>query len=326
MDVLTSVLDGPRARNAFMLRALLGRTFSVHVEDGCPLEVVTVLAGQAWACPDDGPAVHLSPGDVAVVRSDRPWTLTDSPGREASIVIHPGQRCTTADGRELADELTLGVRSWGPDPSGTTTVLVGAYSAHRQVTQPLLDLLPRVAVLTAEQLDPGLLRLIDGELDRDAPGQEAVLDRLFDVLLITWLRTWFGRDDADVPAWYAAYRDPDLGPVLRLLHDQPARPWTVAALAREASMSRAAFARRFTDLVGEPPMTHLTGYRLALAADLLSENGSSLESVARRVGYGSPFALSAAFTRHHGMTPTAYRAAQRAAQDTAARVGTCSPA
>jgi AraC-like DNA-binding protein len=98
-----------------------------------------------------------------------------------------------------------------------------------------------------------------------------------------------------------------VGRALRLLHNDPARPWTVAALAAATGTSRAALARRFNELVGEPPMTFLTGWRIALAADLLREPGATVGSVARQVGYGSPFALSTAFKRVRGISPHQHR-------------------
>jgi AraC-like DNA-binding protein len=130
---------------------------------------------------------------------------------------------------------------------------------------------------------------------------------LLDLLLIAALRAWFARPDAPVQGWYRAHGDPVIGPALRLLHNDPARPWTVESLARETGVSRAALARRFTDLVGEPPMTFLTSWRLTLAADLLREPGATVTSVARQVGYGSPFALSAAFKRDRGISPAQFR-------------------
>ena len=96
-----------------------------------------------------------------------------------------------------------------------------------------------------------------------------------------------------------------------MLHHNPSHPWTVAALADETGVSRAALARRFNELVGEPPMTFLTGWRIALAADLLREPGATIGSVADQVGYGSPFALSTAFKRVRGVSPREYRAARR---------------
>ena len=114
------------------------------------------------------------------------------------------------------------------------------------------------------------------------------------------LRAWFARPDADAPGWYRAYDDPVVGQALRLLHTTRPSPWTVASLAAEAGRPRAALARRFTELVGEPPMAFLSGWRLALAADLFREPA---RRSARwpKVGYGKPFALSTAFKRVRGV-------------------------
>jgi AraC-like DNA-binding protein len=148
---------------------------------------------------------------------------------------------------------------------------------------------------------------------RDEPGQEAVLDRLLDLLVIAAVRTWLARPGSAAPAWYRAYGDPAVGRALRLLQDNPAHAWTVAGLARETGLSRAALARRFTALVGRPPMAFLTSWRLALAADLLLEPGATVGSVAAQVGYGTPFALSTAFKRVRGMSPLEHRRSARAA-------------
>jgi AraC-like DNA-binding protein len=149
--------------------------------------------------------------------------------------------------------------------------------------------------------------LLAEEIARDEPGQTAVLDRLLDLLLIATLRTWFAGQETRTPAWYRAHGDPVVGRALRSLHHEPARAWTVASLAADAGVSRAALARRFTDLVGEPPMTYLAGWRLDLAADLLRHSDDTIGAIARRVGYGSAFALSAAFKRARGISPRGYR-------------------
>ena len=131
--------------------------------------------------------------------------------------------------------------------------------------------------------------------------------------MIAVLRAWFARPDAGAPAWYRAYSDPVVGKALRLIHNDPAHPWTVAGLAAETGVSRAALARRFSELVGEPPMTFLTDWRLSLAADLLLEPEATVGSVAYQVGYGSPFALSAAFKRVRGISPRQHKVAATAA-------------
>ena len=154
-----------------------------------------------------------------------------------------------------------------------------------------------------------MIPLLADEIVKDEPGQEAVLDRLLDLLLIAVLRAWFARPEAGAPGWYRAYGDPVVGQALRMLHHNPEHPWTVATLADAVGISRAALARRFNELVGEPPMTFLTGWRIALAADLLLEPGATIGSVAHQVGYGSPFALSTAFKRVRGVSPREHRTA-----------------
>ena len=206
----------------------------------------------------------------------------------------------------------MGVRTWGNSPVGSTVMLNGTYEHEGEVSRRLLGALPPVLVLPADAWDSPLVALLAGEMMRDDAGQEAVLDRLLDLLLIAVLRAWFARPDAKAPAWYRAYSDPVVGRALRLLHGDPAHPWTVAELAAQAGVSRANLARRFTELVGEPPMTFLTDWRLSLAADLLLEPQATIGSVAHQVGYGSPFALSTAFKRVRGVSPQQYRLAAAA--------------
>jgi AraC-like DNA-binding protein len=117
--------------------------------------------------------------------------------------------------------------------------------------------------------------------------------------------------DAHAPGWYRGYSDPVVGEALRQIDHAPQQPWTVQSLAGAAGVSRATLARRFSELVGESPMTFLTGQRIALAADLLGEPQATLESVARQVGYASPYALSTAFKRLRGVSPQQYRAGAR---------------
>jgi AraC-like DNA-binding protein len=151
--------------------------------------------------------------------------------------------------------------------------------------------------------------MLGDEMVKDEPGQEAVLDRLLDLLLVAVLRAWFSCHQGEAPGWYRAQSDPVVGIALRMLQNNPAQRWTVAMLAGEIGVSRAALARRFADLVGEPPMTFLKAWRLGLAADLLREPHTTIEAVAQQVGYSSAFALSAAFKRIRGVSPKDHRAA-----------------
>ena len=306
MDAMAGLLDGPRARGAFLLRALMAPPWSVRIQDEAPLSLVAMVSGEAWVLTADG-RIRLGPGDILVAKGPDHYTVADDPGTAPQVVIHPGQRCTTADGQEVATMSDLGVRTWGNDPDGPTEMLIGTYQLSGEVSRRLLTALPSMLVLGEDDWDSRLLPVVRSEIDRDLPGQEVVLDRLLDLLLIAVLRAWLDRPDAGAPGWYAAQSDPIVGKALRLMYDDPARQWTVASLAMAVGVSRAALARRFQDLVGEPPMAYLTSWRLTLAADLLREPDSTIGAVARQVGYGSAFALSAAFKRVRGISPQEHR-------------------
>ncbi|MGF7237946.1 MAG: AraC family transcriptional regulator [Frankia sp.] len=307
MDVVAGLLNGPRAHGAFLLRSSLMPPWSLRVQDQAPLTLVAVIQGGAWVLPDGGDAVHLHEGDVVILRGPDPYTFADDPTTAPQVVIHPGQRCTTPDGEHLGGMRDLGVRTWGNNPRGATVLVTGTYQVLSEICRPLLDALPPLIVLPEQSWDTPLVPLLADEIGKDDPGQEAVLDRLLDLLLIAVLRTWFSRPEAKTPTWYQAHSDPIVGDALRLLHDDPAHPWTVAKLAAATHVSRAALARRFTDLVGTPPMTYLTDWRLALAADLL-QPGRTVGAVAEQVGYGSSFALCTAFKRVRGISPREHRA------------------
>jgi AraC-like DNA-binding protein len=309
MDAVAGLLDGPRARGAFLLRSQLDPPWSMRIEDEAPLCLIAITRGEAWLMPEDDEGLLLRPGDVAVVRGPDPYTLADDPSTPAQVVIRPGQRCETPGGQEVQLMSFTGVRTWGNSPVGSTVMLNGTYELESEVSRRLLGALPPLLVLPSDAWESPLVGLLAEEIVKDDPGQEAVLDRLLDLLLIAVLRAWFARPDAEAPAWYRAYSDPVVGRALRLIHDDPAHPWTVAELAAEAGVSRAALARRFTELVGEPPMKFLTDWRLSLAADLLLEPEATIGSVAHQVGYGSPFALSTAFKRVRGLSPQQYKLA-----------------
>ncbi|WP_214404134.1 AraC family transcriptional regulator [Pseudonocardia lacus] len=304
MDALAGFLDGPRARGAFVLRTTFSSPFAIRLEDESPLTLVAVVRGTVWVAGDGGPWVRLDAGDVGVARGPGHYTMADDPASPPQVVVKPGQQCYPI-GIPDAYPIDLGVRTWGTDPDGPISTVCGAYEQPGAVSQRLLDALPPLFTLSAAELASPLVGLLATEVGRDDPGQEAVLDRLLDLLVITVLRTWFDRTAA--PAWYSAHRDPLVGRALRRLHDEPARPWTVASLAADVGVSRAALARRFTEAVGEPPMSYLAGWRLALAADLLREPDATVAGVARQVGYASPYALSTAFKRVRGVSPREHR-------------------
>jgi AraC-like DNA-binding protein len=307
MDAVVGLLNGVRARGAFVLRMVLDPPWSMRIQDDAPLTLICQTTGRAAIVGDSTGTVWLEAGDVALTRGTEHYLFADDPSTAPTIVIHPGNRCTTRSGDDLKFEMSLGVRTWGNSAGGADRSIVCAYEGHSEVSSRLLDALPTVLVLRAHEWDTPLVDLLAAEAGHDGSGQEAYLDRLLDLLLISVLRTWFDRAE-NAPAWWHAEQDPVVGQALRLIYNNPAHPWTVANLAAAVGSSRAAFARRFTELVGEPPIAFVTSWRLAQAADLLRSSQSTIAAVAKQVGYSTPFALSSAFKRAYGVSPNAHRA------------------
>src|SRR4029078_11950682 len=184
---------------AFLLRILLDAPWSVRLQDEAPLSVTAVVRRHRWVCPAGGAPVRLEAGDVVVWVGSDHWSIADDPATPTQIVIYPGQVCTTVDGHLVVEDVSQAVRSWGNSEAGETVLLTGVYLMEGEVTRRLLRALPRTMVLRAHELDPPLIDLLGEEVVRDAPGQEAVLDRLLALLLITPLRTWFERPQSHAP-------------------------------------------------------------------------------------------------------------------------------
>jgi len=286
--------------------------WALRIQDEAPLSLVAMLRGSAWFVPDRGEAIRVEAGDIALVRGPDHYAFGDDPSTPPQAIIHPDQRCTTPDGKEVGEMRTFGVRRWGNNPDGATEILTGTYNVEGEVSRRLLDALPPRLVLRTDEWETPILGLLADEMLRDEVGQDAVLDRLLDLLLVAAVRAHFTRTE-DPPGWFRARNDPVVTHALRLMQDLPAEPWTLARLARETHVSRATLARRFNEVVGQPPIEYLAEWRLTLAADLILDPAETIESVAQKVGYSSAYALSAAFKRVRGVRPGQHRAAQRQA-------------
>jgi AraC-like DNA-binding protein len=308
VDALVGLLDGVRARGAFILRMVMDPPWSISIRDEAPLTLICHTHGAATITNTASDTVRLNAGDVALIRGIDDHVFADDPSTPPTVVIHPGQRCTTPSGESLAFEFSRGIRTWGNSASGATRSVIGAYEGRSAVSTRLLNALPAVVVVRADEWNTPLVDMLTVEAGQDGAGQEAYLDRLLDLLLIAVLRTWFDQN-GNAPTWWRAEDDPIVGPALKLLYNDPAHAWTVANLAAAVGCSRAVFARRFAEQVGEPPIAFLTGWRLALAADLLRTSDATIAAVARQVGYSTPFALSSAFKRAYGVSPNTHRAA-----------------
>ncbi len=307
MDSLGGLLDAPRARGAFALRAVMQSPWSLRILAESPLTLIAGVAGELWITPDGGDALRIGPGDIAITRAPDHYNVSDTPTTPPSVIIHPGQQCRDLDGNSVSEKMMHGVRTWGNDPSGDTLFLVGAYEHLSDISGRLLRALPPVLTISGDDWDSPLVPLLSDEMMKDEPGQAAVLDRRLDLLLTAVLKAWFGKRDTTSPEWWRYQGDRIVERALRLMHDRPDQTWTLDSLASATGASRASLSRRFQELVGEPPMTFLKNWRMALAADLLCRPNESVSSVAEKVGYATPFAFSAAFKRVRGLSPQDHR-------------------
>ncbi|MEV4889163.1 AraC family transcriptional regulator [Nonomuraea sp. NPDC055795] len=306
-DALSSLLHDVRPAGALFDQSYVRAPWALRFLDWTPLTLLTMLSGEAWVTPEGGSPVRLGTQDVVVVRGPGPYTVADRPETAPMAVIHNAEVCTTPEGGDAAG---LAMCGYAGD-LGSTVLLTGTFQVKGSVSQRVLDALPRVALVPAGDGRCATMDMIVAEISRDKPGQQAVLDRLLDLLLVSSLREWFDRPDSQAPSWYAAHSDQLIGRALRAIHEDPARPWTVEGLARVSGASRATFAQRFTELVGQPPMAYLTEWRICQAADLLASTDDTVDVIARQVGYSNAYALSVAFKRTLGIRPSQHRVSAR---------------
>ncbi|MEU3297845.1 AraC family transcriptional regulator [Streptomyces longwoodensis] len=311
MDALTDILEHIRSAGALIGQNLMSPPWSIRFDEGASLTLVTLLRGDAWVVSHGMQPVHLRKLDVAILTGPQPFSVTSAPDQQTPpmYVVTKEGACTDEAGNVLAEEsIALGVRTCGTHLNAEHALLTGSFNTQGRMAERLLSSLPRLVVVPHRHQRQAALELLESEIVRDEPGQQAMLDRLLDLVLIQTLREWFSLPEACAPRWYHATQDPIVGPALRAIHDEPARPWTVETLACEGRVSRATFARRFADMLGEPPISYLAEWRLCLASDLLQRTDDTLDSIARQVGYSSAFALSAAFTRRYDLRPSQHRA------------------
>ncbi|MFD9288933.1 AraC family transcriptional regulator [Streptomyces sp. NPDC060030] len=308
MDLLSDVVAVTRA----------GRPRSAHVRWHAPWRqefasvpgsagFQVVLEGSCWLLTPEAEPTELVAGDVVFLPHGHGHTLADSPETPATALA------CDPDGPEPAGSYTSGSvdRSGGDGP--VTVVLCGAYRLDPSRAHPLLLTLPDLIHLPARAGGyPALSSAVDllaAEVANPLPGADAVVPALLDALLLYILRLWF--DEPSPPGstsgWAAALNDPPVSAALEAIHRNPGWPWTVATLAAESGLSRASFARRFSLLIGQPPLGYLTWWRMTTAARLLRTSDAPLRSIASQVGYTSEFAFANAFKRTHGTAPGTYR-------------------
>lgn len=267
-----------------------------------------VLRGTCWLLRDGEEPTRLQAGDIVFLPSGAEHALADRIDAPLADACEPG-RVAGSGAVEVPARPDRGV------PGEQAVTLCGAYELDLRFTHPLLAQLAPVVVLRAP-FDRGeplrdAVELLAMELDQPGPGTDQLIAALLDVLFIHILRAC--HDERRLPShaqsWVAAIRDAGLRSALDAFHSDLAHPWTVVELARHAAMSRTAFARRFHELVGKPPMAYATWWRMNLAHAMLTDTDQSMRAIAQRVGYSSEYAFAHAFRRERGISPGAARRA-----------------
>jgi AraC-like DNA-binding protein len=267
--------------------------------------MITVIRGSGVVILPDGTELKAAAGTTVLVLGPEPFQLADS---AATIALPLKARHLTCSTHDIEDKSQPVLSSGGDEPDGSTTLVVGTYRATRSRHDRLLRTLPPALVL--EEDIGGVLwlnSLRDAVSRRQVPGGQALIDRILDWGLVCTLGCWFDQQGSDAPAWYRGTLDPVAGPALEAIHQRPAEPWTVGSLAAEASVSRAHFAKRFTEIMGQPPLSYLSEWRIYRAEELLTDSDLSIANVAKAVGYNDPFAFSTAFKRKRGTSPRDFR-------------------
>ncbi|MET9377532.1 AraC family transcriptional regulator [Streptomyces sp. NPDC002992] len=290
--------------------------------DGAGFHVV--LEGSCWLLPDGGSPIRLGTGDAVLLPHGTGHVIADSPADAATLARAVPFELWAEAGmprRPSPTTVTATVTGAGAELGGLggpVEMLCGKYRLDRSRVHPLMEELPHLVHLPHRVgSNPELRAAIDllgTELGAHRAGSGIAVPSLVDLLLVYMIRSWVAQDTAG--AWPAVLGDAVTAAAVRALHTEPAAPWTNDRLAAEAGVSRPTLARRFTALVGRPPMAYLTWWRLTLAATMLRDTQAPLAVIAGRVGYGTPYALSHAFSREFGTTPGRYRARTAAAADT----------
>jgi len=246
--------------------------------------------------------VELLRGDVLVFPHGDGHLMSSERG------LRPGPKVRSAAPARYPETVILG----DDGPHGASFVC-GFLGCDRRPFNPLLAGLPRrmhIRGMAGEWLGT-FTRQVTEESRLGRPGSDTVLTRLAELMFIEVLRRYLDDLPSEQTGWLAGLRDDVVGRVLAQLHNRPGHPWTLPELAREAASSRSNVARRFTELVGQPPMQYLTQWRMQVAANLLMQSGAKVAAIGAEVGYGSEAAFSRAFKKATGLAPGAWREARR---------------
>jgi AraC-like DNA-binding protein len=304
VDPLGRVLHLLRMNGAFYCRSELTAPWGLSLP---PLPGYlwfhVLIAGTARLETHDSEPAQLATGELALVPRGTGHVLRSEHGAPAPDIL-------SLEREHIGDRYEVLRHGGGGSP---TALVCGAVRLEHPAGRDLVRALPAIILVGAgapgDEWIQTSLRLLAAEARQPRPGGEAVITRLADIIVIQALRAWIESDPAARTGWLGALRDPHIGKAIGLVHDDPARDWTVASLAGELAMSRSAFAARFTELVGEPAMQYVTRWRMHVAFAALQDGGVTVAQLADRLGYRSEAAFARAFKRVTGTPPGAVRRA-----------------
>ncbi|PWJ24253.1 AraC family transcriptional regulator [Branchiibius hedensis] len=301
MDVLSDLLQRSRARGAAFSRTTMYGDWCVQFPVGGTLAIHSIIDGdlEAWTVDAPDASIRVIGGDLILLRS--------TPHLMASDATAPPQPLPDSGGSRSAS-------AGNPGEGRQAQFFCGAYVFDGDLSKSLLDALPPIARIRprAGSALRSTLDLLIAQVEVGGAGQQVLLDRLLDAVLVLALREWFAAAQS-TPRWISALDDPALAPALQAIHTAPERTWTVATLAGLTHQSRSGFARRFTDTIGVPPLTYLADWRMSVAKEALRDTGDSIATIAASVGYSSEYSFATAFKRHTGQAPGRWRSIYAAA-------------
>ena len=210
------------------------------------------------------------------------------------------------------DHVLTSVPPQGEAPaSGDSTLLLCGYCSFEEDTlTPLKSIFPQIVIVREEELHkhPWLkatFEQLSAEYMAQNPGTEIIVNKLTEVVLVELIRINFGRQEKN--SFLLALNDKRISKALQLMHGTPHEPWTIELLAGQIGMSRAAFAKRFRELVGHTMFTYLSQLRVQRAKEMLKNTSLTVDDIALKIGYESGRAFTKTFAKYVGMTPKQYR-------------------
>lgn len=303
MDVLTDFLQAIELRGAVYFRCAFTAPWGLEMQRKPVAEFHLVVSGSCYlGLAGGGDSVLLHPGDIVLFPHGQEHVLVDVPGSPAA-----GPEVVLPDG--MPEHYGPVIYGGGGEPAD---IICGYFDFDRRTHRALLAALPDFIHIRSEAIGedfPWLQhtsRFIDHEVGAMRPGNEAVVNRLVEVLFIQIMRAYIASGD-DCAGLLGAMADKRLGLALAAMHREPGRAWTLATLGREAGMSRSAFAAAFQEQVGQTPMQYLTEWRMLKARNLLAASHQSMTTIAEACGYQSEASFGKAFKRCFGISPGSYR-------------------